>query len=127
MEIKIILKKSLKDIKMLQINFIMIYIIYKISVLLKITRISLTFIFTFFFQFLEHIMIKISSLQEDKDIEKNIIKDVINWKKIKQETNDAGIKGMRNLFRLKKENEAIKHRILRYIGHIFEHEERLYY
>ena len=43
---------------------------------------------------------EISRVKEDKNIEENIIKDVRNlfrWKKRKQETNDATIKGMRNL------------------------------
>ena len=44
-------------------------------------------------------------------------------KKPKKETNDAAIKGIRNLFRLKKENKAIKYRILRDIRDLFEHEE----
>ena len=44
-----------------------------------------------------------------KKIEENIIRDV------------------RNLFRLKKENEAIKDRIIRDIRNLFEHEEEDYY
>ena len=36
---------SLEDINMLQVNFIMIYIIHKISVLLKITQITLKKVF----------------------------------------------------------------------------------
>ena len=35
----------LEDIKMLQVNFIMIYIVHKISVSLKITQINLKIIF----------------------------------------------------------------------------------
>ena len=45
-----------------------------------------------------------SRLEEDKNIEENIIKDVRNLfrlKKLKKETNDAAIKGIRNRFRLK--------------------------
>ena len=38
------IKKLLEDIKLLQVNFIMIYIIHKISVLLKITRILKRFL-----------------------------------------------------------------------------------
>ena len=37
-------KKLLEDIEMLQINFILIYIIHKISVLIKITRIIKCFL-----------------------------------------------------------------------------------
>ena len=44
-------------------------------------------------------------------------------KKLNKETCYAAIKGIRNLFRLKKENKAIKYRILRNIGNLFEHEE----
>ena len=40
-----------------------------------------------------------------------------------KETNDATIKGITNLFRLKKENKAIKDRIIRDIENLFEHEE----
>ena len=35
--------------------------------------------------------------------------------------------GIRNLFRLKKENKAIKDRLIRGIRNIFEHEEESYY
>ena len=38
------MKKLLEDIKMLQVNFSMIYIIHKILVLLKITRILKRFL-----------------------------------------------------------------------------------
>ena len=48
-------------------------------------------------------------------------------KKLKKETNDAVIKGIRNLFRLKKENTAIKYRILRDIINLFEHKKEDYY
>ena len=37
--VKRVIKKLIEDIKMLQVNFIMIYIIHKIFLLLKITRI----------------------------------------------------------------------------------------
>ena len=58
-----------------------------------------------------------------------IIKDVrkiFRLKKLKK-TNDAAIKDIRNLFRLEKGNKAIKHRILRDIQNLFEHEEKDYY
>ena len=73
---------------------------------------------------------KISKLEEDKNKEENIIKDVKNLfrlKKLKKETNDVAIKGIRNLFRLKKQNKAIKYRILRNIRNIFEHEQEDHY
>ena len=57
-----------------------------------------------------------SGLEEDKNIEENIIKDIRNLfrlSKLKKETKDAAIKSIRNLFRLKKENKAIKDRIIR--------------
>ena len=44
-------------------------------------------------------------------------------KKLKNETNDAGIKGIRNLFRLRKENKVIKDRISRDIRNLSEHKE----
>ena len=50
-------------------------------------------------------MMKISRLVEYENIKENIIKDVRNLfrlNKLKIETNDAAIKGRRNLFRLKK-------------------------
>ena len=56
-------------------------------------------------------MIKGSRLEEDKNREENVIKDVGNLfrlNKLKKETNDTSITGIRNLFRLKKENKVIK-------------------
>ena len=56
-------------------------------------------------------MIKGSRLEEDKNREENIIKDVGNLfrlNKLKKETNDTSITGIRNLFRVKKENKVIK-------------------
>ena len=73
---------------------------------------------------------KSSRLEEDKDIEENINKNVKNLfilKKLKKETHDATIKGIKNPFRLRKENKAIKYRILRDIRNLFEHEEEDYY
>ena len=37
---------------------------------------------------------------------------MLDWKKLKNETNGAAIKGIKNLFGLKKENKAIKVRII---------------
>ena len=44
-------------------------------------------------------------------------------KKLKKETNDTVTKDIRSLFRLKKENKAIKGRIIKEIRNLFEHEE----
>ena len=44
-------------------------------------------------------------------------------KKLKKETNDAAIKGVRNFFRLKNENKAVKYRILRDISNLFQHDK----
>ena len=58
-------------------------------------------------------------------IQKKKIKDVRNLSRSKKETDDTAIaiKDIRNLFRLKKENKVIKHRKLRDIRNVFEHEE----
>ena len=40
---------------------------------------------------------------------------------------DTTIKDMRNLFRLKKEQKAIKDRIIRYIWNLYEHNGEDYY
>ena len=56
---------------------------------------------------------KSSRLEEDKNIEENVIKDVRNFlrlKKLKKETNDVT-------------NKAIKYRIIRDIRNIFGNEE----
>ena len=64
-------------------------------------------------------LMKSSRLEEYKNVEENIIKDVrsfekyVYWKKLKK-------KGVKNLFRLKKkENKAIKYRILIGTSEIF--------
>ena len=46
---------------------------------------------------------------------------------MKKEIDDTTVKDIRNFFRLKKENEAIKDRINRGIRNLFEHEEEYYY
>ena len=74
-------------------------------------------------------MMKSSRLEKDENIEENIIADVRNLfrlNNLKKETN-AAIKGTWNLFRLKKENKAVKYRILRDIGNLFEREKADYY
>ena len=51
-------------------------------------------------------MVKSSRFEEDKNIEENITKDVINLfrlRKLKKETRDTAIKDIIKLFRLKKE------------------------
>ena len=55
---------------------------------------------------------------EDSRIEENIIKDVRNLFRLKNEENDNIIKNIRNPFRLKMENE--KDRITREISNLFE-------
>ena len=76
---------------MLQVNFIMIGIMYKIAVLLKITRILKHFLrsitdfyffdifilnFNFLIFFSQYITMKSSTLQEDENVEEKIIQDV---------------------------------------------------
>ena len=58
---------------------------------------------------------------------KKIIKDVRNLLILKSEVDDAIIKYIRNLFRLKKENELIKERIVKGIRNLLEHEKEDYY
>ena len=70
--IHIYIKQLLEDIKMLQVNFIMIYIIHKMLVLLKIIRVLKQFFRKTIFS--QNIMIKSSKLKEYKNIEENIIK-----------------------------------------------------
>ena len=55
--------------------------------------------------------------------EENRIKDIRNLFRIKKEQNCSAIKGIRILFRREKETKAIKDRILRDINKIFEHEK----
>ena len=85
--------------RMLQVNFIMVYIIH------KITRIFKRFfrrIIEFFWKkkkgstFSQDIMVESSSFEKEY-----IIKDVTNLLKLKKEADDITIKDIRNLFRLK--------------------------
>ena len=55
--------------------------------------------------------------------EEKIIKGIRNLFRLKKELNYTAIKDLRNLFRLEKETKAIKDRILRDINNLFEHEE----
>ena len=48
----------------------------------------------------------------------------LDWKK---EIDDTTIKDIRNIFRLIKENESIKDRIIITIKNLFQHEEEDYY
>ena len=54
-------------------------------------------------------MINSLRLEKDKIIEESIVKDI------------------RNLFRLKKENKALRGRVLRDIRKLFKHKEEIYY
>ena len=55
--------------------------------------------------------------------EENIIKGIRNFFRLKKEQNYTSIKGIRNLFIQEKESEKIKDRILRNIKDLFEHEK----
>ena len=123
------IKKLSENTKMLQINFIMICIIHKISVLLKIIRILcfLRSIIDFYFFkkiikfFLQHIMIESPRLEEE-----NTAKDVKNLfilEKLKKETTDTTNKDIRNLFKQEKENKVIKDRIITDIRKVFRLEK----
>ena len=97
-------------------NFFMVYLINKISVLLKDSLSKRFFkeysrLLLFVKKlFSEHLMMKSSRLEKDKKVRYKIMKDI------------------RNLFRLKKkENEAIKDRMIRDIRNIFENVEKYYY
>ena len=61
--------------------------------------------------------------------EENIIKDIRNLFRLKKEQNYTAIKDIGNLFRLWKEIKAIKDKIVRYIKNLFqnEKEEENYY
>ena len=76
---------------MLQVNFIMIYIILEISVLLEITRILKQFLRSII-DFLKKVIFFLT--HNDKKLQ--------GWKKIKK---GSIVKSVRNLFRLKKQNE----------------------
>ena len=71
-------------------------------------------------------MRKSPKLEEDKNIEEDIIKDIRNLfrlKKLKRTNKLSAIKGIRNCFRLKKENKVIKDRKLRDTGNLFKNED----
>ena len=104
---------------MLQVGYIMIYIIHKIYILLKITRILKLF--------LRSIKMNSSRLEKDKNIEDIKTGDVINIFRLKKETNDTTVKDTKNLFILKKEIKSVKDRRIRDIRNLFEYEEKYYY
>ena len=61
--------------------------------------------------------------------QENIIKDIRNLFRLKKEQNYTAVKDIRNLFRQEKETKAIKDRILRDIKNLskYEQEEETYY
>ena len=62
-----------------------------------------------------------------KKIEENVIKDVRNLLRLKQEIDDTTVKNIRNLFILQKGDKAIKKRIIRDIRNLFEDKKEDYY
>ena len=63
-------------------------------------------------------MIKNLRLKEEK-----IIKDIRNLFRLKKQQNETAIKDIRNLFRLKKEIKGIKNILLTNIKNLFEYEK----
>ena len=57
----------------------------------------------------------------------SIIEVVRNLFRLENEIDNTATKDMRNIFSLKKENEAIKDRIIKYIRILSKHEEVDYY
>ena len=102
---------------MLQINFIMICIIHKISVFLKITRILkmlfkdysrclFIYLFIYLFIFNNFFFQQNIKMESRRFEEENIFKDLRSLFRLaesKKETIVTTIKGRRNLFRLDKE------------------------
>ena len=106
---------------LLNSNFLMIYTIHKMLVLLKITRIVLKeynrlSLFKKNYLFSQHVMME-SLILEDK----NIVKDIRNPFALKKEINYTAIKDVRNLSRPEKENKTIKDKTLTDIKNLFEH------
>ena len=58
-------------------------------------------------------MVKSSQLEKDKNLVGSITEDVRNPIILQQEIVETAIKDVRNIFRLTKENEAIKNRVTR--------------
>ena len=63
---------------------------------------------------------------ESLGLEENIINNIRNHFRLKQELNYSGVKCIRNLLRLGKETKTIKDRILKGIKNIFQREEEDY-
>ena len=59
--------------------------------------------------------------------EENMMRDIRNLFRLKNELNYTAIKDIRNLFTLEKETKAIKKRTLGDIKNLFEHGEENYY
>ena len=57
----------------------------------------------------------------------NIIKGVRNLLRLKKEIDDTLIKDIRNIFTIKKANEVIKDRVIRYLRNLSEYEEEVNY
>ena len=62
-------------------------------------------------------------MENSRSEEENIIKEIRNLFRLKKEQNFTAIKNIRNLFRLEKETKATKDRIFRDIKNLFQHEE----
>ena len=60
-------------------------------------------------------------MENPRSEEENMIEDIRNFLRLKEELNYNAIKDIRNLFRQEKETKAIKDRILRDIKNFFEH------
>ena len=101
---------------MLQVNFIMIYIIHKISVSIKNSVFKRFFKKNYFFKIIIYIIDlffskkkfffsqrrKFQGMKKTEKIKSNIIKDVENLFRLKEEIDNITVKGVKNLFRLKK-------------------------
>ena len=97
---------------MLQVNFIMIYIIYEISVLFKYQNSKTVFKeYNRLFFFLKKKKITTYNDGKFKAWRKNIIqgvKTLFRLEDLKKEATDTTIKNIRNLFRLKKKIKKLK-------------------
>ena len=100
---------------MFQMNFFMICIIHKISVLLKLTRILKTI-------FREYNRVLFFKKTTDTTI--TDIKNLFRLEKENKSIKERILKVIRNAFRLEKESKAIKDIILRDIRNIFENNEK---
>ena len=70
--------------------------------------------------FKEYNRLLIESLSPE---EENIIKDIKNLFRLRKEQNYTTIKDIRNFFRQEKETKTLKDRILKDIKNLFEHEK----